>query len=441
MAVIKMMRAVARQLTRFSVVAALLLAAAPAQARVMPSLITLYEGESKVVTARGAARIAVGQTKILSAALLKNGELVLTADGVGETNMQVWFSDDRREEVAVVVVESNGWREISEIRALLEDIAGIRIRGIGRRVVVEGNLLQRDLDRVNLVKQRYPNMLILAQPISEFGQKMIYFDVQVTEFNKDEVEELGINWSTSIAGPTLAYGRGWRQRGPVAPNLSGGSSTAAFDDWDTAGSPGGVFFGIASEITSRINFMQKSGAAIVLASPRLSARSGGTAELTVGGQVPVVTSTINGPSVEYKDFGVLLQIQPVLDPYGNIVARVSTEISQLDKANEVQGYPAFRTRRTDNDIKLRDAETLVLSGLITREDQYSYDKVKYLGDLPVIGQLFRSKSFKGGSTELVIFITPRVMESAQDQLNREEVSRAAAMVEDFEKRMGSGIWE
>jgi pilus assembly protein CpaC len=367
-----------------------------------------------------------------------------------------------------VIVESNGYRELSEVRQLLKNVAGIDIRAVGRRVVVDGDLHSRDLERVTMVKQRYPNMLVLAQSISDFTQKMIYFDVKVMEFNKDDVEELGINWQTSIEGPGLrhtgtynsnAYFRGSDANGTdplagvVGLDVAPGIAALALQNNPL------TYWGLATEISSRINFLEKTGSALTLASPRLSTRSGGKAKLTVGGQVPVVTTTINGPSVEYKDFGILLEIEPELDPYGNLIAKVSTEVSQLDKANQVEGYPAFRTRHTDNDVAMRAGETLVLSGLITRDEQASYDKVKFLGDIPILGKLFQSKSFKGGETELVVFITPTVLEDLNVGKNREELERGDLMmqrhndkildesarkdriIEEFAQRLNNGLME
>lgn len=404
-----------------------------AQKRVLPSVLTLYEGESKVLVAPGVDRISVGKSKMISTTLLKNGEIVLTTEAVGETNMQVWFSDGHRESMPVVVVASDGWRQSLEIKAMLGDIPGISITTVGRRVVIDGNLEARDLARVNLVKQRYDDMLILAREITPYEQKMIYFDVKITEFDRSKTEELGINWQKDIAGPNVSYQKNWVNAGAIAEAYSA-SENGRFDEGAR-----GVFFGIATDIASRINILEQTGSALVLASPRLSSRSGGKAELTVGGEVPVVTSSISGSSVEYKDYGVMLGIEPNLDLYGNITARVDVSISQLDLAQAVGGQPAFKKRSTGNDVKLRPGETLVLSGLITREEQMTYSDVKWLAKLPIIGWLFRSKSFTSGETEMVIFITPRVMENLAEGDNREMLERAEKMVETHRAFVNKGL--
>jgi len=409
--------------------------------RVLPPEVTMFEGESKTISAKGSVRISVGNSSLVSSTLLKTGEIILTSDGTGQTNMQIWFADGHRENLPIIVVTSNGWRDAIEIKSLLGDIKGIKIRTVGRRVVVDGNLETRDLQRVNTVKERYPDMLILAREITPYEQKMIYFDVQITEFDRDQTENIGINWSKSIHGPSLSIADNWAQKGDVTPNLSSRSTINAFDAWDTTASGVGIYLGIATELTSIIDLLEQTGSALILAEPRLSSRSGGTADLTVGGEVPVVTSSLSGSSVEYKDYGIILGISPSLDLYNNITARVSVSISQLDLANAVAGQPAFKKRSTENDVKLKPGETLVLSGLITREEQITSSNVKWLADIPVLGNLFKSKSFTSGVTEMVIFITPRVMEDLSAGVNMKEIERAEQMIKDFEDKAGHSIAE
>ncbi|MCW1938462.1 type II and III secretion system protein [Pseudomonas sp. MDMC_285] len=196
-------------------------------------------------------------------------------------------------------------------------------------------------------------------------------------------------------------------------------------------------WGIASEISSRINLLEKNGSALTLASPRLSARSGGKAELTVGGQVPVVTSSINGPSVEYKDFGILLNIAPQLYGSDQIATHVLAEISQLDKANQVGEYPAFKTRRTENEVQLKVGETLVLSGLVTEDSQITREGIVFLKDVPIIGTLFSNKSGKGNRTELVIFITPRLLTPGAGNPTEQELQRQQRMVDQYQAAYGA----
>lgn len=468
------------------------------QKRVLADSLTLYAGQSKVINAPEVERISVGKADLLSTTLLKNGELVLNADGSGETNMQVWFADGHREILSIVIVESNGWREAYEVRQLLKDVEGIKVTTLGRRVVIDGELKARDLARVNLLKeryedilvlartitterevleiktflkdipgievmvidqqvvidgylqsrdlnrisllqQRYPDILVLARSITPFEEKMIYFDVRVTEFSKDETEKLGIDWQTSFSGPVLNLARNVIVGGAATPVLSGSSSVGAYDNYTTTDRGGAAYFGIATEMTSMIDLLEESGAALTLANPRLSARSGGSSDLTVGGEVPVITSSSNGSSVEYKEYGVILNLAPSLDTYNNITANIGVAISQIDIANSVDGQPAFKKRATNNEVKLKPGETLVLSGLLTREEQEATSQVKWLGDIPILGNLFKSKSFIQGETEMVIFITPTVIDKLDEGINQAEIDKAASLISNFENRKTNGL--
>lgn len=480
-----------------------------AQAYDIPPSIVLYDGDVSVLEAPGVERVAVGNVEIISATMLKNEEVVVTAQKDGETTVHFWFDDGTRHKMSVVVAKANGYRQQAELKAMLSNVPGLKIRTVGRQVVLEGRLspeyLNRvkeaakfydnvlvlaeeqggaankvdsaeilaevqamlgqipgikikpvgrqividgdlhsiDMARIDLLKERYPDVLVLAQEMSEFLAPMIYFDVRITEFAKDDVEELGVNWSTNINGPTFAFNADGADNKMFRGQFASASGT--FDKLNKAiDSQTGdyltvsphAYWGIASELTSRINLLEKNGSALTLASPRLSARSGGKAELTVGGQVPVVTSSMNGPSVEYKDYGVLLNIAPQLYGSEMVSTHVKAEISQVDKANQVQGYPAFKTRRTENEVQLKVGETLVLSGLVSEDSQATVEGIAFLKDLPWIGGLFRNKSAQGKRTELVIFITPRLM-TGQDSPTADAQKQQDEMIQKYQKSFGN----
>ena len=430
-----------------------------AQTKVLQESILLFAGESKVLQAANVARLSVGNSDVLSSTLLKNGEIVLIAEKSGETNMQFWFADGHRETVSIRVIESNGLsRGSRQVKRLLENIPGIEISSVGERIVIDGNIEARDLERVKKLKESYPEMLILAREITDYEQKMIYFDVQVTEVNRDITEEYGINWSKSFAGPSYGYEKKWNTNNiGTVPNATGlapwgsvlSGATSAVDlalgrsvekdkltiaEQQTlmkASEGEFAYFGINTSLISIINMLEQTGSAITLAEPRLSSRSGGTAALTVGGEVPVVTSSTSGQTVTYKEYGIIMGIEPKLDVYNNIIARVSVAVSQLDLANAVDGQPAFKKRFTVNDVRLKPGETLALSGLITREEQIAYSGLKWLSDIPILGALFKSKSFIKGETELVILLTPTVIEDLSKGVNDELVKRSQAMIVNF----------
>jgi len=267
--------------------------------------------------------------------------------------------------------------------------------------------------------------------------KMVSMDVKITEFNTQKLTELGINWGTAIAGPNAGLAKtfvdnetfGAAALSEVAPTFLGVLPV-------NVGSALGTF-GIATQILSTINLLVNTGDAVILADPKLSARSGGKAEFLVGGEIPVVTSSLSGTNVEFKEFGIILKIEPVVDDENNVLATIITEISTANFAQAVGGIPTFETRKTSTDVSMRDSETLVLSGLLDRRLSENIDKFPILGDIPILGALFRSTDWRNSLTEMVIFVTPTVYD-AQSQFNRESVQRRQQMIETFEKKVDRG---
>jgi pilus assembly protein CpaC len=193
------------------------------------------------------------------------------------------------------------------------------------------------------------------------------------------------------------------------------------------------YFGIATEITSKLNFAINNGDAMLLASPVLSARSGGEAEFLSGGELPIpVSNGLGSTSIEFKEFGIILRIKPRADNAGNIVAEVETELSTVDDSLAVDNVPGFRTRRTSTDVSLRTGQTLILSKLVNNDISKNTTAIKGLGEIPILGWLFKSTNFRNQRSELVIFVTPHIFDS-DSEVNRESIARAQELKDKFLK--------
>ena len=395
----------------------LLLLAIPAFAR--PPL-ELFVGQVHVLPAKNVTRIVVGNTSVLSTSVIENGKALLLPEKPGQTNVVLWDNRGKTFNYDVIVSASDQYREKLEVSKLLGDEPDIDIRTVGGRVVISGETDAVTLQKIEALKTIYPTMLSLVQKTSDFNQEMIYLDLQIVEFNSNALKNLGINWSGGAAGPAVGSAKFFHESGGLgfdAPNATGIVGTAPLDSYN--------FFGIATAVTSTLNYLYTNGDAVLIAEPRLSARSGGKADFLAGGEVPVVTTSLNGTNVEYKPFGIKLEFEPLTDGKGGIVARVDTEVSSIDASTSVAGQPpSFRTRRTGTDVRLSENQTLVISGLVTSETGESIDKVAGLGDIPILGHLFRSKQFRESKTELVIFVTPHLV--SPDSAEQETTRRASA---------------
>ncbi|MFQ5658864.1 MAG: type II and III secretion system protein family protein [Gammaproteobacteria bacterium] len=399
--------------------------------------VELYVGEIKILKVDGIKRVAVGNSSVLSTSMLNNGQLLLIAEGEGDSNVHVWLNSGKEQDIAVHIkaVYASLAKKAGEVKTLLADIKGLKVRMVGEHIVLSGMVGANYATAIDTVKGTFEEIMDLTQKgvmdLSNPGNKMVYMNIKITEFNRNFLDKFGIDWDTTLAGPSAALAvsaannNTFRATSLPAPSFAG-------DLLPLTGKNAVGFFGIATEITSRINLAVNSGNALILAEPRLVARSGGEATFLAGGEVPLPISSIGGSNVEFKEFGISLSIKPVVDRYNNIRANVQTEISAVDNSVAVQGIPGFLTRRTGADISLHSGETLVMSGLVNQQASKDITGLKFLGNLPILGPLFHSKNFRDQKSELVIFVTPTVY-NADSEINKASLRRQKELVESFKK--------
>ncbi len=409
----------------------------PLQAWAKREFYHLYVGEVRVLNVTDIERVAVGNGKLLSTQILKNGQLVILPEKPGMTQVYIWDSKGRQRRLTVQISKDDAGTLSREIRTLLSQVPGVSVTTVGGKVVLSGQVDKKYKPVLGAIAQQYPGVVNLTTDGGVGDQKMIYMRVKITEFNTNRLEELGINWTNKINGPALGLANEFatqnaRANGVTVLNapeqaaFNGGNSSAT----TAAGGPLG-YFGIASEISSRINLAVNNGDALILASPVLSTRSGGEAEFLSGGEVPLPSTNTTGQSnVEFKEFGIKLKIKPVANDSGVIQANVETSISTVDQSLAVNNIPGFRTRKTQADISIHDGETLVISGLVNSQTAKDASGIAWLRDLPVLGPLFRSTTFRNEKSELVIFVTPRVIDP-DSEVNRLAIKRAEQLKDRF----------
>jgi len=150
----------------------------------------------------------------------------------------------------------------------------------------------------------------------------------------------------------------------------------------------------------------------ILANPKLLCRSGEVAHFLAGGEIPIKMMSWKTADVIWKKYGVILDITPKADFHDGISTKISTEISLLDETHKVEGIPGFLTNRIETHFNLKGSKTIALSGLIKNEQARHGDGVPVLSDIPILGDLFKSKEFRDQHSELVVFVTPRIISAA-----------------------------
>jgi len=339
--------------------------------------IHLRPGFQHIIDFRDARRISIGNPEIIEARPLpRNDGILVVGKNEGETDLVLWRGNEKRTWTLHVVGEANALAE--ETRNLTATFPGLTVTQVGSSVMITGTVpTTRDRNLLETFA-RTRNGVHLRISLPEEKRTLLSYDLKIIEISKGATTHLGIRWPDSLpAKGAWAYGS--------RENTS---------------------FGITSEFEARLNVLMADGRAKILANPRLVCESGERAEFLAGGEVPIVIITPETRTVEWKTYGIILRLEPIMDPDNRIRTQLTAEISTVDHGSGGSDVPGFLTRRVTTHFSTTAGETVMLSGLLKNEMAKDVTKVPLLGQIPVLGELFKSRSFRENKTELAIFITP-----------------------------------
>jgi pilus assembly protein CpaC len=253
---------------------------------------------------------------------------------------------------------------------------------------------------------------------TSFQQVML--KVRFAEVNRTAMRNLGIDFVSTDVNPRI-FGEDFRE--VVVGSFSGQVATPSIPLSITSGVS--TYLSLTHDsygVATILKALEKKGVVNTLAEPTLVSISGHEAEFLAGGEIPVPIAQQGGGgaggasiTIEWKEFGVGLKFTPTVVDSGVVSLKVEPKVSTLDWDNGIilSGFriPALRTRRAVTTVELKDGQTLVVAGLITREDIRGASKFPILGDIPILGALFRSTNFMKNETELVLLVTPKIVRS------------------------------
>lgn len=398
----------------------------------------IFVGDIRTLKFPSIKRMAVGNGKVLNAAAISANEVLIIAESPGSSVLSVWDKSGHEHRVSYLVNVEDTSKSLKDLTSLLNEIPNIKMRVVGDKVVVEGDDISGSAqEKLEMLAKQFPNLVNMTNSVT--WEKMILVDVRIVEFNKQALRELGVNWSSQMQGPSAGYAKEWVNNDVYRVGNTDGVTPLTQQGLLQNLDHGLGYFGIVTSVTSQINLMAKDGRAVILAEPQLSARSGSEAHFLAGGEIPLPVRGADGEvNVFYKEYGIILDIKPESGGSGTIRASVKAEVSSVDSSMSVGGFPGFLKRQTHTEVNLKENETLVISGLVSSEMSKDISKVPFLGDLPVLGRLFRSENFRNKQTELVFFVTPRLI-SALSELNHSIIKKTDAELEEIRKFMfGSG---
>jgi pilus assembly protein CpaC len=388
----------------------------------VPSLFVVAGGSTVVQTDFPITRIAIANPEIADATLVDPREVLIDGKGAGTVSLIVW-GRERLQQYAVVVYPPTP--SLQRQLKLLFPSEDIRVSVADEAIVLSGRVTnqataRRAMEIAEKSSAKAKVINLLQAPGAGQGQQVM-LQVRVAEVSQRALLQLGATFFTGPNGLHDWVGRATTQQfpspgftdrfGPPPPGQEEGKLT--FSDFLNL-----FVLNTKYDVGAVITALRSRGYFQSLAEPTLIAYNGQEASFLAGGEIPIPIVTggvgIAGTvSVTYKEFGVRLTFRP--DIVGDAIRiKVRPEVSSLDFANGVtlQGFriPALMTRRAETDVELRDGQSFAIGGLLNNVSQTDRAAVPVLGDLPIIGNLFKSKAEAKERTELVVIITPRLVQ-------------------------------
>jgi pilus assembly protein CpaC len=239
------------------------------------------------------------------------------------------------------------------------------------------------------------------------AEATILIQAKLIEVKKTALRDIGVDWADIAQGPVFGTLDEFvtNERFRIIPEAVEG-----LDGLPLQLGTNNHYFAMTTVIDSVVNLLVNNGDARLLAEPTLTCINGGQADFLVGGEVPIPVQNQDGAlNVIFKQFGIILNVAPRANESGLIRTKVGVEVSSVDKAISVLGIPGFATRKTNTEMNVQTGDTMIVAGLFNSEDAKTVVKMPGLGSLPILGELFKSRQFRRGETELVVLVTPRIL--------------------------------
>lgn len=323
---------------------------------------------------------------------------------VGLTNMMALNADGETVgNVEFRVTEDT--RPMEERQNAVQPNSTIQLRMFGDAPTAEGNArsLSEAVDTADTLDAYAAPDAPVFNNTTMSGPNQVNIRVRFAEVSRSQLLQYGISWGVFDGGGSFSFGLVTGLGAARGGNLAYASKT-----WD------------GGRVDMLLDALQQNGVLTILAEPNITAVTGETASFLAGGEVPIPVP-VGGDQVgiEYKQFGVSLLFTPTLLPNDRISMRVRPEVSSFSDAGMVEisdlTVPALQVRRADTTVEVGSGQTFAIAGLFQRDAGQQVRKVPLLGDVPILGQLFRSSRFQRSETELVILITPYLVEPVSER--------------------------
>lgn len=370
--------------------------------------------ESKYMAASGITRLAVGNPAIADVQLLSSGDFLLVGKKAGTTSLIVWSDGGRRTEYTVYVAGND-----RGMASAIQDAIGypkVHVQMMKDRVMLRGKVEnQYEHDTALKIAGLYTggdgsgviDLLEMEHP------SQIRLEAQIIEINSDYTKNLGIQYWSQTPG---SNSNSDSSTGNTNSGITVGTAGLFYggEDFSSNRKHGGWLGSHVANVNVTLQALINEGKARILSRPSITTMSGKAANILIGGRIPIPVSDGNGNvSIDWHEYGMKLNIEPVVDSEDKITSKVHAEVSTLDYSHGVKidsfSVPGIATREAESEVNVRSGMTMAIGGLINSEDAKIVSKIPLLGDLPIIGRFFRHTSNTRDKREVIILITPTLV--------------------------------
>jgi len=375
------------------------------------------------------ARISVGNPAVADVILLGPKQLYILGKTIGSTNVMMWDKQGH----TIAMIDVNVSRELgalnSEIRKLVPK-STVKVRSMGENIVLEGHVPDaRIASEVSDLAEAFVGKKVINM-MQVDGVQQVMLEVKIAEINRTLLDKLGIKFG--LSHPSTSGGIGWTILGdflsnPVAASVNSVAPTLGSSGFvnpsipsNVASGPGLLSLARPGATNALLSFdaLKQDGLIKILAEPNIVAISGQEGSFLAGGEIMIpVQQGLGTVSLESKQFGVGLRFTPTVLEDGRIQMRLLSEVTDVVGFTSVTTtgsggavlVPTLTTRRASTTVELREGQSLSIGGLLQSKVNETVNRLPMLGELPVIGALFRSSEFQTDKTELMIVVTPRLV--------------------------------
>ena len=404
------------------------IAAAPAVAQPLaarPSqTLNLSQGTGTLVRLSSPmSDVFVANDQIADVQVRSSTQLYVFGKGSGETTIYATTKSGRVVYAANVRVGSNTG-SLDEMMRLAMPDAAIQVTPMNNLILLTGTVASPgDVEEAQRLVQAYVGAT--TQVVSRLRSAtplQVNLRVKIAEVNRSLVKQIGINLLARGGGGSSFFGgQGNPGTFPRVDPTSGAITPGTFNIAATGTTLGFAGKLLGLDILSSLDLAETDGLVTTLAEPNLTALSGETASFLAGGEFPVpISQSLGSITIEYKQYGVGLAFTPFVLADGRISMRVRPEVSELSNEGTIRlngfNVPALTTRRAETTVELGSGQSFMIAGLLRNANTNDVTKAPFLGDIPILGALFRSTKYRRSETELVIIVTPYLVRPVSGQL-------------------------